>query len=50
MEERAYTVMKRTGGWNIALGIVTMVVGLSAGVLLIIGGAKLLSNKSNIMF
>ena len=42
--------MSRTGGWNIAIGIATMVVGLTAGVLLIISGGKLLVGRSKIMF
>ena len=50
MEERTYQIMSRTGGWNIALGIVSIVVGVSAGVLLIISGGKLLAGKSRIMF
>lgn len=50
MEERTYTIMSRTGGWNIAIGIATMVVGLTAGVLLIISGGKLLVGRSKIMF
>ncbi|MCR5251717.1 MAG: hypothetical protein K6E50_14055 [Lachnospiraceae bacterium] len=50
MEERTYQIMSRTGGWNIALGIVSIVVGLSAGVLLIIGGSKLLAGRSKIIF
>ena len=49
MEERTYTIMSRTGGWNIAIGIATMVVGITAGVLLIISGAKLLIGRSKIM-
>ncbi|MBR6257204.1 MAG: hypothetical protein IKR23_07470 [Lachnospiraceae bacterium] len=50
MEERTYTIMSRTGGWNIAIGISTMVIGITAGVLLIISGAKLLRGRSKIMF
>ena len=50
MEERTYEIMNRTGGWNIALGIVSIVVGVTAGVLLIIGGGKLLAGKNRIMF
>ena len=50
MEERTYTVMSRTGSWNIAIGIVSMVVGITAGVLLIISGSKLLIGRSKIIF
>ncbi|MCR5655803.1 MAG: hypothetical protein K6G07_09245 [Lachnospiraceae bacterium] len=50
MEERVYKTMSRTAGWNIALGIVVMVIGVASGVLLIIGGGRLLSAKSKVLF
>lgn len=50
MEEKTYRVMGGIGATNIALGIVSIVVGIAMGVLLLISGAKLLSNKKNIMF
>lgn len=48
--EKTYRVMRGTGAVNITLGIISIVVGVSAGILLLISGAKLLSNKKNIMF
>ncbi|MDY2790236.1 MAG: hypothetical protein SOT70_05560 [Lachnospiraceae bacterium] len=50
MNEKAYKTMSRIGGWNIAFGVVTMVVGLAVGVGSIVTGAKLLRDKSNITF
>lgn len=50
MEEKLYRVMKRSGGANIAIGVITLVVGMAAGILLIVSGAKLLAGKSKILF
>lgn len=50
MEEKVYKTMGRTGAWNIAIGVVLIIVGLAAGVLSIINGAKLIKNKSGIIF
>lgn len=50
MNEKVYKTMKRTGAANITIGILTIVAGVSAGILLIIGGGKLLAEKSKILF
>ncbi len=50
MEERVYRIMGGTGAWNIVLGIVVLTVGVASGVLLIIGGAKLLAGRSKVLF
>lgn len=50
MEERVYKTMKGAGAWNITIGVVSIVAGITAGILLIISGAKLLSAKSKILF
>lgn len=50
MEERLYKIMKRSGGCNIAIGVITLVVGMATGILLIVSGAKLLAGKSKILF
>ena len=50
MEERTYKVMGRSGALNIAFGVISIVAGTAAGILLIISGAKLLQNRSKIMF
>ena len=50
MDEKIYRTMKGTGAMNIVLGIIAMGTGIVSGTLLIIGGAKLLSGKSKIIF
>lgn len=50
MEEKIYKVMRGVAGWNIALGVVVMVIGIASGILLIVGGSKLLSAKSKVLF
>lgn len=50
MEERTYRTMNRTGAMSVVVGIITLVVGTGCGILMIIGGAKLLAGKSRILF
>ncbi len=50
MTERVYKSMKLIGSANIAIGIIVMVTGLAAGILAIIGGARLLKNKNELTF
>ena len=50
MDEKVYKVMGGSGAWNIVLGIVTITVGITSGILLIISGAKLLANRTKIIF
>lgn len=50
MEEKIYKTMGRVGAWNIAIGVVLIVVGLATGVISIISGGKLIKDKSSIMF
>ena len=50
MEEKVYKTMGRSGAWNIAIGVVLIVVGLAAGGVSIINGAKLIKDKSGIIF
>ena len=47
MEEKLYKLMRGTGATTLAIGISVLVTGISAGVMLIITGAKLLKNKRN---
>ena len=42
MEEKIYKIMRGAGALNIVLGVISLVVGIAAGVLLIISGGKLL--------
>lgn len=50
MEERTYKTMGGTGAMNIAVGVIALVFGVASGVLLIIGGAKLLAGRNKILF
>lgn len=50
MNEKAYKTMSHIGGWNIALGVIVLTVGLAVGVGSIVTGAKLLKDKCNITF
>lgn len=50
MEEKTYKTMGGSGALNITIGVVTLVVGVAAGVLLIISGAKLLAGRNKILF
>ncbi len=49
MNEKFYKAMGLTGACNITLGVISIVTGVVTGVLLIIGGAKLLKKRSEIM-
>ena len=50
MEERVHKTMTWTGALNIATGIVSIVIGLACGVLLIVSGGKLLSDRNKSLF
>ena len=50
MNERIYKTMTRCGAGNIALGIIVLVSGISAGILILVNGARLLKRKSEITF
>ncbi len=50
MVEKAFKTMKTAGTANIVIGIIVIVVGVAAGVLAIISGAKLLRNKKELTF
>ena len=50
MEEKIYKTMGRSGGWNIAIGVVVIVIGVAAGVINILNGAKLIKDKAGILF
>ena len=45
-----YPMITGSGGLTLALGIVSIVVGVTTGVFLIITGAKLISGKKDLMF
>lgn len=50
MDEKVYKTMGSTGAANLAVGICILAGGIAAGVLLIVNGARLLKNRSKIMF
>ena len=50
MNEKAYRTMAFAGTGNIVIGIVMIVVGTVAGILSIIGGARLLKEKNGLIF
>lgn len=50
MEEKVYKTMRGTGAWNIVIGVVLLVIGVAAGVMLIVSGGKLLADKRKILF
>ena len=50
MNEKIYKTMTRCGAGNVAMGIVVLVSGITAGVLMIVGGTKLLKRKTEITF
>ena len=48
-QEKVYKTLNDTGAANIALGIIVLVTGVASGILMIIGGAKLLRRKRSVM-
>lgn len=48
--EKVYKTMRNTGASNIAIGIIMIIVGVSAGIMAIVSGAVLLKRKSEIIF
>lgn len=45
MSEKIYKSMSQTGGGNIALGVIVLVIGIASGALLIVSGARLLKRR-----
>ena len=50
MNERVYKTMSFAGAANIATGIVIVVVGLAAGIIAIVSGARLIKDKKGLTF
>ncbi|MGL5435802.1 MAG: hypothetical protein ACRDBO_10455 [Lachnospiraceae bacterium] len=48
--EKVYKTMRNAGACNIAIGIILLVVGITAGILTITSGGALLKRKSEITF
>lgn len=49
MNEKIYKTMTRSGVCGIAVGIITLVTGITAGILMIVSGSRLLKRKSDIL-
>lgn len=50
MGEKIYKSMAITGAGNVVIGIIIMATGVACGIISIVSGARLLKNKSDIMF
>lgn len=48
--EKVYKTMRLTGAGSIALGVIILAVGMTAGILSIVNGALLLKEKNRITF
>lgn len=48
--EKVYKTMVGAGTANIVLGIILIIVGVTAGVITLVNGARLLNNKKEILF
>ena len=49
MNERIYKTMSSTGACSLAVGIIILATGRTAGIMMIINGARLLKKKSEIL-
>ena len=49
MNERTYKTIENVGAGSLVIGIITIVVGLTLGIITIINGARLLKKRSDIM-
>lgn len=50
MDERLYKKIKGAGALNLVFGIITLVFGITAGIMLIVNGGRLLGHKSETLF
>ena len=48
--EKVYKRMMSAGSWNIVIGIFFVVVGIAAGIMLMVNGGRLLSSRKEITF
>ena len=46
INEKTYKSIRRTGAFNLVIGIVLIIAGVSLGTLSIVNGSKLLANKN----
>lgn len=50
MNEKLFKTVANTGIWNLVMGIIIIVTGVTSGVLLLISGARLIKSKNEVMF
>ena len=50
MKEDIYKTMNNVGTANIAIGSILVILGVAAGVLSIVTGARLIAKKDNLLF
>ena len=50
MEEKLYKKLKSVGASNLVFGIIIILSGIGAGVVMLINGARLLAHKSENLF
>lgn len=50
MPEKAYRTMTHAGVWNLVVGVLILVTGVTVGVMSLVYGGRLLKNKSEITF
>lgn len=48
--ERAYKTMTSSGAMNIAFGIVVLIIGITAGIISIVNGARLMMHRNELTF
>ena len=49
MKEKVFKTLTSSGIMNLVMGILILVTGITAGVLLLISGSKLLNSKKDVM-
>ncbi len=49
MNEKLFKTVSNISVWNIVMGVVILVTGITSGVLLLISGAKLMKSKHELM-
>lgn len=50
MNEKLFKTVGTAGIWNLVMGIVILVTGVTSGVLLLVSAAKLMKSKNEVMF
>ncbi len=50
VNERLYRKMGNAGAVSISVGIITIVFGIAAGVMIVVNGAKILANRKTLLF